>query len=485
MAILMSMLGQTVGFPVPEGGAGRLTEALASRLRARGGEIQCDAEVSGIVVRDGRACAVGLRGGERFEARRAVVAAVTAPVLYGRLLAPADVPASTRKGMERFQQDPATVKVDWALDGVVPWAGTPPYQPGTVHVADSVADATEALAQVAAGFVPARPFMLAGQMTTSDPTRSPPGTESMWAYTHVPQHAADDAGEGGIRGTWDSDDKERFADRMQQRIELLAPGFGSRVLSRRILGPHDLEARNASLVGGAINGGTSQLHQELVFRPVPGAGRAETKVAGLYLGSSSAHPGGGVHGAAGMNAARAALAHARVERPASRIARADGQVVEGLTQLLGGGEHPVCARLPQLCLADAAGQQPDRVVASVAGGADVPDGVAHHHGRPLADAGENRLDHVGRRLRGLHVGTRRHRVRLLRTTDEVEQAVRSVRPAPSWRPARSPRGDAGPARGARRPGAPGSRRWSCRTARRAGRGCRLRDHARRPRRPPR
>ena len=135
----------------------------------------------------------------------------------------------------------------------------------------------------------------------------------MWAYTHVPQHSTDDAGADGIRGTWDDDEKERFADRMQQRFEVLAPGFGSRVLSRRVLGPHDLEARNASLVGGSTNGGTSQLHQELVFRPVPGSGRAETKIAGLYLGSSSAHPGGGVHGAGGMNAARAALAHARVE----------------------------------------------------------------------------------------------------------------------------------------------------------------------------
>ena len=277
-----------------------------------------------------------------------MVAAVTAPVLYGRLLAPADVPASTRKGMERFQLDPATVKVDWALDGVVPWAGTPPYRPGTVHVADSVADATEALAQVAAGFVPARPFMLAGQMTTTDPTRSPPGTESMWAYTHVPQHAVDDAGEGGIRGTWDADDKERFADRMQQRIEVLAPGFGSRVLSRRILGPHDLEARNASLVGGAINGGTCAA--------APGAGlpsgsrrrargdEGRRPVPGIVVGSS------GWRGArrrrhergprrTGSRAGRAA---------ASRVARADGQVVEGLTQLLGGGEHPVGARLAQL-----------------------------------------------------------------------------------------------------------------------------------------
>jgi phytoene dehydrogenase-like protein len=99
---------------------------------------------------------------------------------------------------------------------------------------------------------------------------------------------------------------------MQARLERLAPGFGSLVKARRVLGPRELEARNANLIGGAVNGGTAQLHQELVFRPVPGMGRAETGVAGLYLGSASAHPGGGVHGAAGSNAARAALLHHRL-----------------------------------------------------------------------------------------------------------------------------------------------------------------------------
>jgi phytoene dehydrogenase-like protein len=95
---------------------------------------------------------------------------------------------------------------------------------------------------------------------------------------------------------------------MQARIEARAPGFGDLVLSRRVLGPHELESRNANLIGGAVNGGTSQLHQELVFRPVPSMrGRATTGVDGLFLGSASAHPGGGVHGAAGANAARAAL----------------------------------------------------------------------------------------------------------------------------------------------------------------------------------
>jgi phytoene dehydrogenase-like protein len=177
---------------------------------------------------------------------------------------------------------------------------------------------TEALGQVAAGVIPAKPFLLMGQMTTSDPTRSPAGTESAWAYTHVPHGESPDAGDGTIRGVWDADDRERYADRMQSRIERLAPGFGSRIIARRVLGPRELEARDANLEGGAINGGTAQLHQQLVFRPVPGLGRAETGIAGLYLASASAHPGGGVHGACGMNAARAALGHSRL-RPWSRL----------------------------------------------------------------------------------------------------------------------------------------------------------------------
>jgi phytoene dehydrogenase-like protein len=112
---------------------------------------------------------------------------------------------------------------------------------------------------------------------------------------------------------WDRDDCERFADRMQARIEEHAPDFASRIVARRVLGPREMEARDANLVGGAVNGGTANLHQQLVFRPVPSSwGRAETRIGGLYLASASAHPGGGVHGAPGINAARAALAHHRL-----------------------------------------------------------------------------------------------------------------------------------------------------------------------------
>lgn len=314
MGILLTMLGQSVGFPVPEGGAGMLTAALASRARSLGAEIRCESAVVRIEVERGRASGVRTEHGERFRSRHAVIADVAALRLYGGLVGAEHLPPRTLRAMRSFEMDPATVKVDWALDGRVPWSSPPPHDPGTVHVADSVEDMAEAMHQVTAQTVPARPFLLAGQMTTSDPTRSPAGTESMWAYAHVPQQVARDAGDENIRGTWDRDECERFADRMQQRLERLAPGFGSRILSRRVLGPRELEARNANLVGGGLNGGTAQLHQQLVFRPVPGMGRAETPVRGLFLGSASAHPGGGVHGAPGSNAARAAVLHRRAAR---------------------------------------------------------------------------------------------------------------------------------------------------------------------------
>lgn len=314
MGVLMSMLAQNVGFPVPEGGAGQLSLALARRFEAAGGEIRCACRVSEILVERGRAVGVRAASGETYTAGRAVVADVVAPHLFGGLVRPEHLPARTRSAMRRFQLDPSTVKVDWALDGAVPWSSPPPRVPGTIHVGDSIGQIGETLAQVAAGVVPNDPFMLAGLMTSTDPARSPAGTESMWAYTHVPQRVRGDAADAGISGAWNRDDCERMADRMQDRFERLAPGFSSLIRARRVLGPRELESRNSNLIGGAIGGGSSQLHQQLIFRPVPGLGRAETPIKRLYLGSASAHPGGGVHGACGRNAARAALFHARLGR---------------------------------------------------------------------------------------------------------------------------------------------------------------------------
>ncbi|HEY6684359.1 MAG TPA: NAD(P)/FAD-dependent oxidoreductase [Propionibacteriaceae bacterium] len=310
LGFLLIMLGQTIGFPVPEGGAGKLSEAMRDRFVAHGGAVACNAEVTKISVEHGRAAGVHVHD-QLVRVRRAVLADVHAEHLYGRLVTFDELPPSLRLKMAGFRRDPGTVKVDYVLSAPVPWRTPPPYAPGTVHISDSYEELVVAFAQLSAGSIPDRPFLLMGQMTTTDPTRSPEGTESMWAYTHVPQRVLGDAG-GNLSGAWDTDEAERFADRMQDRIEQRAPGFSERILARRILTPIELERRNASLVGGSINGGTAALDQQLIFRPIPGLGRASTPIRGLYLASSSAHPGGSVHGACGMNAARAALAHARL-----------------------------------------------------------------------------------------------------------------------------------------------------------------------------
>ncbi|WP_310964519.1 phytoene desaturase family protein [Nocardioides terrisoli] len=310
---LLSMLAQHHGFPVPRGGAGMLSAAMVQRFARAGGELRLATRADRVLVRDGRAVGVRTSHGDVIRVRHAVVADVSAPALYGDLLRPEDVPARTRRWMRRFRWDPGTVKVDWALSGPIPWQEAPAAQPGTVHVTDSLDQIAADQARIAAGVVPAAPFLVVGQMALADPSRAPAGAESAWAYTHVPQRfGADET--GVIRGVWDHDDAQRMADRIQQRMERAAPGFGSMVLARRVLTPWDLHARDENLVNGALNGGTAALRQQAVLRPMPGLGRAETPVRGLYLGSASAHPGGAVHGACGANAARAALAHAQLRR---------------------------------------------------------------------------------------------------------------------------------------------------------------------------
>ncbi|MFF8014973.1 FAD-dependent oxidoreductase [Streptomyces sp. NPDC007929] len=304
---LMAMLGQTYGFPVPAGGSGALTSALVRRLESRGGRVRCGHRVEHVVVCGGRAVGVRTAGGDAVRARRAVLADVSVPALYGGLVDPAHLPAQLLDDLRRFQWDFGTFKVDWALDGPVPWQAEQASRAGTVHLADGMDELTRFTAQIAMRQVPDRPFTIFGQMTTSDTTRSPQGTESAWAYTHIPHEIRADAADEGITGRWDTKDQELMADRVERQVERFAPGFRSLIRGRRILAPPTLEALDGNLAGGAINGGTTAMHQQLVFRPLPGTGRPETPVPGLYLASAGAHPGGGVHGAPGANAARAAL----------------------------------------------------------------------------------------------------------------------------------------------------------------------------------
>jgi phytoene dehydrogenase-like protein len=303
---VLCALGQDVGYPFPEGGAGSLTAALVRRARARGAHVVTGARVTEIVVCRRTAVGVRLADGGDLRARRAVLAAVDAPTLFLSLLPRHEVPRAVLDDVRRFDRDWPTIKVDWTLDAAIPWTHDDLRQAPVVHVADSIGDLTEYATELRSGVVPTRPFLVLGQYSMGDATRAPAGKETAWAYTHLPHGAEIDV--------------DAFAARVEDAVEGLAPGFRTLVRRRRVFTPQDLEAADSSLVGGSINGGTAQIHQQLVFRPTAGLGRPETGVARLYLASSSAHPGGGVHGGPGAIAARAALTAWRARRMTCAVA---------------------------------------------------------------------------------------------------------------------------------------------------------------------
>jgi phytoene dehydrogenase-like protein len=297
---LLTMLGQQYGFPVPAGGAQRLTDALVARLGERGGRVVTGVPVETVVVTSGRAVGVRSAGGDVWRARRAVLADVPATTLYRNLVGEDELPARMVADLARFRWDFPTVRVDWALSRPVPWLNPDAAGAGTLHLGGDMDGLARHASALSRGEMPAAPFVILGQLTTADPTRSPAGTESLWGYTRLPH-----------REHWPFETVERHVARVEAMLESYAPGFSSLVTGRSVIGPAAQEAKNPSLVGGALGGGTASAHQQLVLRPVPGLGRADTPVDRLYLASSSAHPGAGVHGGPGANAARAALARDR------------------------------------------------------------------------------------------------------------------------------------------------------------------------------
>jgi phytoene dehydrogenase-like protein len=313
---LLCMLGQDVGFPVPVGGAGALSAAIASRARAAGAEIRTGARVERVVVGGGRALGVVTADGQRIRARRAVLADVAVPTLYRELLPPGSLPERTLSDLDLFTWDLPTVKLNWATDAPIPWRAKGAHGAGTVHLGLDDLGMAAWSAKLSAGLPDPGTFLLLGQMAVADPSRAPDGCDSVWAYSHLP------------RGPLAPGAAIDLAERMEAAIEAHAPGFRDHVVHRFVQGPAELEAMDANLVGGAVNGGTAQLHQQLIFRPVPGLGRPETPVHGLYLAGAGAHPGGGVHGGPGDIAARAVLRSAR-------LGDLPGRTLTRLTRYLG------------------------------------------------------------------------------------------------------------------------------------------------------
>jgi phytoene dehydrogenase-like protein len=287
-AFYLNLLGHAVGWPSPRGGAEALTDALVGYLQTLGGQVICAAPVERILAQNGQVTGVALHDGHQLTAN-----AVLADVMPRALLAMTGDALSGwyRAGLVRFRPGPSTVKLDWALDGLIPWSAPEPRQAGTVHVAG---DEPSTLAALAAHVPHHAPFLLLGQQSIADPTRAPEGKHTAWAYTRGPARARAELA------------SERSIEAIEAQVERFAPGFRARILARSVLGPDELQARNANLVHGDVGGGSYRGLQS-VFRPLPAVSPYRTPLRGLFLASAAAFPGGAVHGVPGDAAARAAL----------------------------------------------------------------------------------------------------------------------------------------------------------------------------------
>lgn len=299
--VYLGLLGIAVDWPSPVGGAGAIASALHDYFVALGGQVRTGSAVVRVLATRGRVQGVDLADGSRIRCTT-----VVADVLPGALerMAGDALPHRYRRALRSYRLGPATLKVDWALDGPIPWESEATRGAGTVHVGGDEQDLLDRLRD-AKERIPHRPFMLLGQQSLADPTRAPEGCHTAWAYTHGPR-AAD----------WTAS-QDQLVDRMEQEVQRYAPGFRDRILARHVAGPAWLERRNRNLDGGDVGAGDYDLRQ-LVFRPLVEASPYRTPLRGLYLGSASTFPGGGVHGTCGDAAARAALADAR--RPFGRAA---------------------------------------------------------------------------------------------------------------------------------------------------------------------
>lgn len=272
IALVLMTVGHARGWPLPKGGAQTIADALGSYFRSLGGHIETDRPVRSLTdLPRTRAVLFDLTprqllsiAGERFS------------MLY-------------RTQLKRYRYGMGVFKIDWALDGPIPFTAPDCRRAGTIHLGGTLAEIREAEAQTAMGKHPDRPFVLLAQPSCFDASRAPAGQHTAWAYCHVPNGSTVDR-----------------TDAIERQIERVAPGFRDRILARHTMNTAQIEAWNPNYVGGDINGGIIDLGQ-LYTRPTISLSPYSTSEPGLFICSSATPPGGGVHGMCGYHAARVAL----------------------------------------------------------------------------------------------------------------------------------------------------------------------------------
>jgi phytoene dehydrogenase-like protein len=281
--LVLAMAAHTVGWPLPRGGAQQISNALAAHLRSLRGEIVTDCPLTTL---------------QDLPAADIVMLDVTPRQLIQ--MAGSRLTRQYRGQLERYRYGPGAFKMDWAMDGPIPWKCSDCARAGTVHLGGTFDEIARAERQVADGQMCDRPFVLLAQPSRFDDSRAPPGRHTAWAYCHVPNGSTFE-----------------MTEHIESQIERFAPGFRDRILARNVLTPAQLERRNSNYVGGDISGGANDFRQ-MFARPVLGRVPYSTGTPGLFICSSSTPPGAGVHGLCGYFAALAALRWRRSKRSSYR-----------------------------------------------------------------------------------------------------------------------------------------------------------------------
>jgi len=271
IGLVLAAAGHVGGWPLARGGSQSIADALAAYFLSLGGTIRTDTYVESL---------------EQLPKARAVLLDVT-PRQALRLAGPAFSALYIRQ-LRRHRYGAGVFKVDWALDGPVPFSAGTARAAGTVHLGGTFEEVAQSEWEVSRGLHPERPFVLFSQPSRFDSSRAPPGKHTGWGYCHVPSGSVVDRTEA-----------------IERQVERFAPGFRDSIVARHTLGPAQLEAYNPNYVGGDIGGGEIDLFQ-LFNRPALRLSPYRTSAAGVYLCSSSTPPGGGVHGMCGYHAARRA-----------------------------------------------------------------------------------------------------------------------------------------------------------------------------------
>jgi phytoene dehydrogenase-like protein len=339
MTQVIAVAFQMGGMPVPKGGGARLADALVAMIQEYGCRCETGADVSQILVSEGRATGVRLESGETVTARHAVICNVTPTQLYLRLLGDGTVPEDVVREARRFRYGRANMQIHMALSEPPQWEGDERLiQTPMVHVTPGLDGVSRAVNEAVRGLLPAEGTIVCGQPLAVDPSRAPDGSWMLWIQLQELPAAprGDAAGEIEVGdGTWTESLRERYAERIQARLVRHMPNLESALLSRVVLSPADLEAANVNLVGGDPYSGALSLDQNFLWRPLPRQPSHRTPVRNLYHIGASTHPGPGLGGVSGTLVSQELLREPLSRRLVSEVPAAGSNLLSAIRSRLG------------------------------------------------------------------------------------------------------------------------------------------------------